>query len=197
MKYIFTLLFLGALSFSVNAQSTQWNIDALHSKIGFSVEHMMVSETEGTFDKFNAELYSDAEDFSDLKVDITIEAASVNTRNEKRDKHLRAHDFFDTEKYPAITFKSDSVKKKKDGTISITGDLTIRDVTKEVTFVGEHKGTIEKDGFGLTRAGLIVKAKINRQDFGVAYNMNLKAGGFALGNEIDILCRLSITKAKK
>ncbi|OEK09731.1 hypothetical protein A8C32_12020 [Flavivirga aquatica] len=180
----------------VNAQTTKWKVDALHSKVGFSVEHMMVSETEGTFDKYEATLLSDVKGFSDLKVDFTIEVASINTRNERRDKHLRANDFFDVEKYPTITFKSTSVKKEEDNNLLITGDLTIRNVTKEVTFSGKYKGLIEKDAFGLTRAGLVIKTTINRQDYGVVYNKNLEIGGLALGNDVDILCKLSITKEK-
>jgi polyisoprenoid-binding protein YceI len=181
---------------TANAQNTKWNVDALHSKVGFSVAHMMVSETEGTFDKYQATLYADAEDFSDLKVDFSIEAASISTRNERRDKHLRADDFFYTEKFPTITFKSTSVEKQEDNTLLITGNLTIRDVTKEVAFKGEYKGTIAKDAFGLKRAGLVISATINRQDYGVAYNGNLEVGGMMLGNDVDILCKLSITKDK-
>lgn len=183
--------------FKMNAQTTKWNVDALHSKVGFSVEHMMVSETEGIFDEYEATLHSDAEDFSDLKVDFTIKTASINTRNERRDKHLRAHDFFDAETYPTIKFKSSSVKRDGDNNLLITGDLTIRDVTKEVAFKGEYKGTIKKDAFGLTRAGLVISAIINRQDYGVAYNGNLEVGGLMLGNNVNILCRLSITKEKE
>lgn len=193
----FFILVFTLFSIVLNAQTTKWNIDLLHSKVGFSVEHMMVSETEGTFDKYDATLYSDTEDFSDLKVDFIIESASINTRNEKRDKHLRNDDFFAAEMYPNITFKSISTKKDKDNVLLITGNLTIRDVTKEVTFKGEYKGTIIKDAFGLTRAGLIISTVINRQDYGVAYNGDLEVGGLMLGNDVNISCRLSITKEKK
>lgn len=193
----FFILVFTLFSIVLNAQTTKWNIDLLHSKVGFSVEHMMVSETEGTFDKYDATLYSDTEDFSDLKVDFIIESASINTRNEKRDKHLRNDDFFAAEMYPNITFKSISTKKDKDNVLLITGNLTIRDVTKEVTFKGEYKGTIIKDAFGLTRGGLIISTVINRQDYGVAYNGDLEVGGLMLGNDVNISCRLSITKEKK
>ena len=192
----FFILVFSLHAFFVSAQTTKWNVDLLHSKVGFSVEHMMVSETEGTFDKYDATLYSDTEDFSDLKVDFIIESTSINTRNEKRDKHLRDFDFFDAEKYPNITFKSTSTKKDKNNILLITGNLTIRNVTKEVTFKGEYKGTIVKDAFGLTRAGLIISAVINRQDYGVAYNGALEVGGLMLGNDVNILCRLSVTKDK-
>ncbi|WP_346883243.1 YceI family protein [uncultured Algibacter sp.] len=192
----FFILVFSLHAFFVSAQTTKWNVDLLHSKVGFSVEHMMVSETEGTFDKYDATLYSDTEDFSDLKVDFIIESASINTRNEKRDKHLRDFDFFDAEKYPSITFKGTSTKKDKNNILLITGNLTIRNVTKEVTFKGEYKGTIVKDAFGLTRAGLIISTVINRQDYGVAYNGNLEVGGLMLGNDVNISCRLSITKDK-
>jgi polyisoprenoid-binding protein YceI len=195
IKTIFTAL-LCFYVLGISAQNTKWNVDALHSKIGFSVTHMMVSETEGTFDEYSATLLSDVEDFSDLKVDFTIKTASVNTRNERRDKHLRADDFFYTEKYPVITFKSTSIEKAEDSSLLITGDLTIRGVTKKVTFKGVYKGTIAKDAFGLTRAGLVITATINRQDYGVAYNGNLEVGGVALSNDVDILCRLSVTKEK-
>ncbi|MFS4455668.1 YceI family protein [Maribacter sp. 2304DJ31-5] len=181
-------------SFEGIAQKTVWKIDDLHSKIGFSVTHMMVSETEGTFDSYEAELKSDANDFSDLKVDFTIKTASINTRNERRDNHLKAEDFFDAKKYPEITFTSSSIEKGEGSLLYITGDLTIRDVTKQVTFEGDHKGTIKKDGFGLTRAGLFIKITINRQDFGIAYNDKTEAGELFLSNDVDVLCKLSIVK---
>ena len=193
---IFSILFLSFCFLTLTAQTTQWNVDALHSKIGFSVTHMMVSETEGTFDVYEAVLLADKEDFSDLNVEFKIETTSVNTRNERRDNHLRAPDFFDAEKFPNIIFKSTSVKKGEGDKLYITGDLTIRDVTKQVTFEGDYKGTIEKDGFGLTRAGLFVKTTINRQDFGVVYNGKIPAGGTFLSDDVDILCKLSLTKAK-
>ncbi|GAL82194.1 protein yceI precursor [Algibacter lectus] len=102
--------------------------------------------------------------------------------------------FFDVEKYPVITFKSTETKKDENENLLITGDLTIRDTTKQITFIGIHKGTMEKDGFGLTRAGLLINATINRQDFGVVYNDVIEAGGLALSNDIDIICKLSVTK---
>ncbi|WP_435314716.1 YceI family protein [Cellulophaga fucicola] len=194
MKYFIILLFM-CTSLSGIAQSTTWKVDDLHSKIGFSVEHMMVSETEGTFDKYEAVILSDEESFSDIKVDFKIDVSSVNTRNEVRDKHLRANDFFNVEKYPAITFKSvEVIKGEKEGSFLIVGDLTIRDVTKRVTFSATHKGTIVKDAFGHTRAGLLIETTINRQDYGVAYNGDLEVGGLMLGNDVDILCKLSIVK---
>ncbi|MEP1490491.1 MAG: YceI family protein [Algibacter sp.] len=198
MKYFIKLLFVVFFCLSTNlyAQNTKWNVDALHSKVGFSVEHMMVSETEGTFDKYEATLLSDEEGFSDLNVDFTIDVASVNTRNERRDKHLRASDFFDAVKHPKITFKSTSVKKQSENIILIIGDLTIRGITKQVVFNGEYKGLIEKDAFGFTRAGLVIKTIINRQDYGVVYNSSLDAGGLALSNDVNIICKLSITKDK-
>ncbi len=192
---LFTVLACGIMAHT-NAQNTLWNIDKVHSKVGFSVAHMMVAETEGTFDQYEAKLWADADDFSDIKIDFKIDVASINTRNERRDKHLRDPDFFDAVNHPKITFNSNSVEKKEDGKILINGDLTIRGTTKPVTFEGEYKGTIAKDAFGLTRAGLNITATINRQEYGVAYNGNLEAGGLMLGNKVDIMCKLSLTKDK-
>ncbi len=172
---LLTVAALG-LSTALFAQTT-WTVDRAHSKIGFSVSHMMLSEVEGNFKKFEATLTSSKEDFSDAVFDITIDAASINTENESRDKDLRSDHYFDVAKYPQITFKSTSVSKAGDKKYKVTGNLTMHGVTKVVTF----DLTLNGIGTGMTThkpvAGFKATGKVNRTDFNIGSVPKSMIGG--------------------
>lgn len=187
-----------AISLSAKAQ-TNWNLDASHSKLGFSVTHMMVSETEGKFKIYEGKVSSKSDiDFTDASIDFKIDVNSINTDDEKRDGHLKSPDFFDVATYPSITFKSTSMKAnpKIKNSYILVGDLTMHGVTKKVTLTAIGASKIVKDPYGMMRYAFKVMGKINRIDFGLKYNAVLEAGGVALSEEVKIDCTIEITKAK-
>lgn len=169
-------------------------VDQSHSQVGFEVKHMMVSKVKGQFDAYTAEV--EAEDLADLttaQIAFTLDVASINTRNTDRDNHLKGADFFDVEKYPSITFKSTSIEKDGDD-YKLTGDLTIKDVTKPVTFEVEFggKGT---NPWGVEVYGFEAEAKINREEFGLTWNAALETGGVLVGKDIKIKVELEVNPA--
>ncbi len=188
-----TTLFIGmSLTAAAFAQSG-WALDKTHSSVNFSVTHMVVSEVDGSFKDFSAEVKSDKPDFSDLSTTFTIQVASVNTDDDKRDGHLKSPDFFDVAKFPTITFKSTSIKKISDKKFELSGDLTMHGVTKPVKWELKYNGTI-KDPYGNNRAGFKATTVINRKDFGVAWNKTLDAGGVAVSDEVNLTINVEITK---
>lgn len=191
MKKLFVLFAGISLSAAVVAQS--WTLDRSHSSVNFNVTHMVVSEVDGSFKDFSAEVKSDKADFSDLSTTFTIKTASVSTDDAKRDGHLRSADFFDAEKFPEITFKSTSIKKISDKKYELTGTLTMHGVTKIVKWDLKYNGTI-KDPYGNNRAGFKATTTINRKDYGVSWNKTLDAGGVAVSDEVNIIVNAEITK---
>jgi polyisoprenoid-binding protein YceI len=171
-----------------------WTVDASHSHAGFSVRHLMVSNVRGEFQKLSGTVRYDAARPENTKIDVTIEVASINTREPKRDDHLRSPDFFDVEKFPAITFASKSTKRTDDG-FAVTGDLTIHGVTREVVLAVDELTPEQKDPWGGTRIGASAKTKIKRSDFGMTWNAALEAGGFVVGDEIKIVLEVELIKA--
>jgi len=162
-----------------------WKIDPAHSEINFKVKHLVVSTVTGHFSKFDASIETSKEDFSDAKINFEAEINSINTKNEQRDAHLKSADFFDAEKNPKMSFVSKSVKKISDHEMQVTGNLTIRGVTKEVTLDVIYNGTVA--GFGGTEvAGFEVRGKVNRFDFGLQWNAITEAGGVVVSNEVKI-----------
>jgi polyisoprenoid-binding protein YceI len=149
-------------------QAATWNVDGGHSRAGFSVKHLVISDVKGDFDKLSGKAQVDEADLSKSSIEVTIEAGSISTRDEKRDNHLRSPDFFDVAKFPTLTFKSTKVVAGKDGALTVTGDLTMRGVTKPVTLEGSITNSIT-DPQGNTRRGVSVTGKLNRKDFGVSY----------------------------
>jgi polyisoprenoid-binding protein YceI len=149
-------------------QAATWNVDPSHSRAGFSVKHLVISDVKGEFDKLSGKAQVDDADLSKSSVEVSIEAASISTRDEKRDGHLKSADFFDVAKFPTLTFKSTKVVAGKDGALTVTGDLTMHGVTKPVTLEGSITGSIT-DPQGNTRRGVSVTGKLNRKDFGVSY----------------------------
>ena len=165
---------------------TQWQIDPAHSAAHFSVRHLMISNVRGEFTKLSGSALIYPADPAKSTVEITIEAASINTREAKRDEHLRSADFFDAANHPALTFRSKRVEALGLENFKLTGDLTIRGVTKEVTFDVEGPTASVKDAWGNIRAGVAASAKINRKDFGLVWNALTEAGGVVVGDEVKI-----------
>ena len=190
---LITLLFVGLLSF---AQETAWNVDHVHSSVGFSIDHLVVSETTGRFNEYTAVIKADEADFSDATFEVTIQAKSVDTKDEKRDAHLRNADFFDVQKYPTITFKSSKFTKVSGSKYKITGIFTMHGISKEVTLDAKFGGIITDSRFG-TRAGLKIYGEVDRYDFDLKYNAAMEAGGLILGKEVRIDCRIELIKPKK
>jgi len=163
-----------------------WEFDPAHTGVHFKVRHLMVSSVRGEFEKVSGKIVYDEADVTKSTADITIDAASVNTRVAKRDADLRSPNFLDVAKYPTIAFKSKRVEKAGNGTLKMTGDLTIRGVTKEVALAGEGPTPAIKDPGGDLRVGGQATTKINRKDFGLLWNKTLDSGGVAVGDEVEI-----------
>jgi len=160
-----------------------WVIDPSHSEVGFTARHLMVSKVRGSFDKFSGTL-TVADDFKASKVEATIDATSVNTRDENRDNHLRTNEFFGVEEHPTWSFVSTGLTSKGSD-YALAGDLTIKGITKPVTLNLEVLG-VNKDPWGNTKAGFSASTKINRKDFGVEWNAPLEAGGFLVGDDVTL-----------
>ena len=187
MKRHFVLL-LACLTLAIPsiAGAATYQMDPVHSNIQFKVRHLTVSNVTGTFNKIKGSATMEGEDPSTLKVDVTIEAASVDTGNEKRDQHLRTPDFLDVAKYPTITFVSRKVAKAEPGKLKVTGDLTIHGVTREITVDLEGPTSEVKDPWGGFRRGATGTTRIDRRDFGITWNTPLDSGGMLVGNEVTI-----------
>lgn len=163
----------------------RWIIDPIHSEVKFKVKHLVVSTVPGTFDKFTATIEGEKEDFSDARMTFEADVNSINTKNEQRDGHLKSPDFFDAAKYPTLSFVSTSVKKLSDFEMEVTGNLTMRGVTKEVTLNVIYNGTVT--GFGGQQvAAFEITGKINRFDFGLQWNALTETGGVVVSNEVKI-----------
>jgi polyisoprenoid-binding protein YceI len=171
---------------SQSIKPTQWQIDPAHSAAHFSVRHLMISNVRGEFTKISGSALINLADPAKSTVEITIEAASVNTREPQRDDHLRSADFLDVANHPTLTFRSKRVEALGAENFKLTGDLTIHGVTKEVTFDVEGPTASVKDPWGNIRAGVAASAKINRKDFGLVWNALTEAGGVVVGDEVKI-----------
>jgi polyisoprenoid-binding protein YceI len=169
-KILITLSAALALVSFVVLDAGSWSLDAGHSRLGFTVKHMEISETVGQFDKFEVKITTPNADFSDATIELTAEAKTVNTYLSMRDDHLRSADFFDVEKHPTITFKSTSVKKAKGNNYVIKGNFTMHGVTKTVVLAGVHNGTT-KNRAGADLAGLKISGLIKRSEYGVGVTM--------------------------
>ena len=161
-----------------------WEIDAIHSHVAFSVRHMMVSTVRGRFNVVKGHLHIDEQQPAHSWVDAEVDAASIDTHDERRDGHLRSADFFEVDKYPTITFKSTNIEHLSDQEYKVTGDLTIHGVTKQITFDAEYSG--QSNMMGVQRAGLNAKTKINRKDFGLGWGAIAEAGSVAVSETVTI-----------
>src|SRR6202140_865219 len=171
---------------SQSTKPTQWQIDPAHSAAHFSVRHLMISNVRGEFTNISGSALMDPADLSNSSVEVTIQAASLSTREPQRDEHLRSADFFDVANPPTLMFRSKRIEALGAENFKLTGDLTIRGVTKEVTFDVEGPPASVKDPWGNVRAGVSASAKINRKDFGVAFNALTETGGLVVGDEVKI-----------
>jgi polyisoprenoid-binding protein YceI len=175
--------------------STTWNIDPVHSVAEFKVKHMMISNVKGQFTSVQGVLSLDESDITNSRVQASIEAASINTREAQRDAHLKSADFFDVEKFPTLSFQSTRISRAGDGELSVAGDLTIHGITRSVQFAVEGPTAPGKDPWGNTRVGLSATTKINRKDFGLTWNAALETGGILVGEEITITLDVQFVKA--
>lgn len=173
---------------------SKWTIDTAHSSAGFSVKHMMIAKVRGTFDRFSGQLTLDDANIARSAVEVTIEAASIDTREEKRDEHLRSADFFDVANHPQLTFRSTAVRESADGELTVTGDLTIRGVTRSVDLQVERPSAEQKDPWGNIKIGLSAQTKIKRKDFGLTWNAALEAGGVLVGDDVTIDLEIQLIK---
>ncbi|HEY0674403.1 MAG TPA: YceI family protein [Longimicrobiales bacterium] len=175
--------------------TTTWQIDAAHTDVGFAVKHMMISTVKGRFADLSGTIALDEADLAGSSVEVTINAASVDTRQEQRDAHLRSADFFDVETYPTLTFRSRRVESIGNGQFRVVGDLTIRGVTREVVLEAADEGR-GRDPWGNERAGFSAKTVIDRRDFGLTWNAALETGGILVGNDIRISLEVEALKAE-
>jgi polyisoprenoid-binding protein YceI len=175
--------------------TTTWNIDPAHTVAEFKVKHMMIANVKGHFSKVSGVLIRNESDPANDRVEATIEAASVETRNEQRDGHLKSADFFDVENFPTLHFKSTGIRVVGEGELSVEGDLTIRGVTRKVRFAVEGPTPPAKDPWGNTRIGLSASTKINRKDFGLTWNAALETGGILVGDDVTITLDAQFVKA--
>jgi polyisoprenoid-binding protein YceI len=166
--------------------TTTYELDPVHSHLGFSVRHMMVSHQRGRFQGVTGTLTLDREDLTRSHVEVTIDVATLDTHNTDRDNHLRSPDFFDVANHPKMTFVSREVKVQPDGELRVAGDLTIRGTTHPVTLTAEALSSESKDPFGNIRIGTSATAKISRKEFGMVWNAVLETGGIALADEVKL-----------
>jgi polyisoprenoid-binding protein YceI len=175
--------------------ATNWVLDPTHSEVEFKVKHLMISTVTGTFSSFAANVTTDGDDFTTAKAAFSVDVASIDSKNEQRDGHIKSPDFFDAAKFPEIKFAVTKIENvDNDGSYNIHGDLTIRNTTKNVRLEVEFGGVI-KDPWGGTRAGLTVSGKINRKEFGLTWHMATDAGGVVLGDDVRIHVALEFVKA--
>jgi len=189
-----TILAMGVLCLAAPAivLAAPWEFDPDHTGVHFKVRHLMVSSVRGEFEKVTGKIVYDEADITKSTADITIDAASINTRVAKRDEHLRSPDFLDAAKHPAITFRSKRVEKGADGSLKMTGDLTIKGVTREAVLAVEGPTPAVKDPWGNLRVGGTATTKINRKDFGLTWNAALETGGVVVGDEVEITIDVEI-----
>ena len=197
LKTLLTLIgavALGAAMVSTGLAADKYVIDTSHSSVLFSVRHMVISKVKGAFGEYAGTVHYDADDITNSSADVTFKVASINTKDEKRDEHLRSPDFFDAANHPEITFKSKRVEKSGDKTV-LVGDLTMHGVTKEISMPFEITGVIT-DPWGNTRMGASAELKLNRQDYGVSWSKKLDNGGLVVGDDVEISIDIEAIKEK-
>ncbi len=172
--------------------TTKWAIDATHSEIGFKVKHMMFTNVSGKFEQYEANISTEDDNFEKAVIEFSANIDSINTNNTDRDNHLKSGDFFDAENHPKLTFKATSFVKKGED-YELTGDLSIKGITKEVKLDTEFSGLM-KDPWGNTKVGLNISGKINRKDWGLNWNSALETGGVLVGEEVKLNIELQLIK---
>ena len=174
---------------------TKWAVDPTHSKVGFKVKHLMISNVLGSFREFSGTTTTEGDDFSTAAISFSVNTASVDTEMADRDGHLKSPDFFDTASYPEMTFEGTGLKVTGDDTYDLTGDLTIKGVKKPVTLSVEFGGVMN-DPWGNVKAGFSINGKINRKDWGLNWNAALEAGGLLVGEEVKLSVDLELAKVQ-
>lgn len=169
----------------------KWNIDPAHTNVGFTIRHMMVSKVRGNFSDFEGTIEGNPEELENTTIHFKVGIASISTNNEDRDNHLRSADFFEAEKYPNMTFQSTNIEKVNDNEYKLTGNLTIKDVTKETTFDVELLGK-ETNPWGVPVVGFEASTKISRKEFGLTWNQALETGGVLVGDDVQINIDLQV-----
>lgn len=195
MKFVCNLA-VALTAFAASSFAAQWNIDPAHSSASFAVKHMMVSTVHGSFSGLKGTVDYEPGDLAGAKVNLTIDATTVDTRNENRDKDLRSPNFFDIEKYPTITFVSKRVAPGSAGKFQLVGDMTIHGVTKEVTFNVEGPASPIKDPRGNLHSGATATTTVNRKDFGLIWNKTLDGGGAMVGDDVAITVEVELVQMK-
>jgi polyisoprenoid-binding protein YceI len=188
-------LLSGLFSQGLTLAQSKWQVDKAHSSVKFSVQHLVISEVEGSFRSFDGSIVSKNDDFTDAVIDFTVDVNSINTDNDMRDNHLKGEDFFNAAKYPKMTFKSKSFKKVSGNKYELVGDLTIRDVTKTVKFDVTYGGTV-KDPYGNIKAGFKATTVINRFDYGLKWNALTEAGGAVVDKDVNVSLKLEFAKVQ-
>lgn len=192
-KILLLILFASVLFAQNNSTETTWVIDKSHSKIGFSVTHLLISEVEGYFKDYSAKIVTKGEDFDNAQIEFIAKTSSIFTDNEKRDQHLKSDDFFNSEKYPELKFVGKSFKKVENNKYKLSGDLTIRDVTKPIMLDVEFNGKV-KDPWGNIRAGFNITGKLNRFDYGLKWNALTELGGAVVNNIVKLRIHVELIK---
>ncbi len=196
-KKLFSLLSVMAFMFisvQLLAQGTKWTVDKSHSNVKFTVTHMTVSEVEGTFKIFEGNVEHTKPDFSDATISFQVDINSINTENENRDKHLKSEDFFNATQFPTMKFSSTSFKPLGNNKYQLSGNLTIRDITKPVVFDVSYGGTVNA-GKG-RKSGFKAKTTINRFDYNLKWDRATEAGGLVVGKDVDIQINLEMNEVK-
>jgi polyisoprenoid-binding protein YceI len=173
---------------------TKWVIDPVHTEIAFKVKHLMITNVKGVFKEYDASIYTTGSDFLSAEIDFWMNPASIDTKDEKRDAHMRSGDFFDVDNYKEIRFTGNSYEKVDDDTYILWGDLTIKDITKKIKLGVEFAGVM-KDPWGNEKAGFVINGKINRKDWGLNWNAALEAGGVLVSDTVNISCEVQLVKA--
>jgi len=190
--FVFCLSFIVAAS-ALSAQTTRWELDPSHSELGFRAKHLLIATTKGKFTDYKVTVLSDKADFTDAKIEVIAKVKSIFTDNNDRDNHLRSADFFDAEKYPELKFVGKSVKKVSGNKYKVTGDLTMKNVTKTVTLDMEFGGVV-KDPWGNTKAGFTLTGELNRFDYGLAWNKAIETGGLVVDKMIKLDIEIELGK---
>jgi polyisoprenoid-binding protein YceI len=168
-------------------------IDPAHSSVNFSIKHLMIAKVHGGFEKFSGKVHYDPQNPQDMQVEATIDTSSINTRDSQRDAHLRSAEFFDVDNYPNIIFVSKKIEVKR-GELTIHGDLTIHGVTRPVTLEVEGPSEEIKDPWGNVKMGVSATTKVKRKDYGLSWNAALEAGGFLVGDDVNISLDIQLLK---
>lgn len=188
-KFLAVIVFITS---SLFAQTT-WTVDKAHSKVGFNVNYLVITDVQGYFKDYDAQITSNGDDFSTADIEIKINTSSIFTDNDKRDNHLRSDDFFNAEKYPQMIFKGKSMKKVDEKKYKLIGDFTIRDVTKQIALDVIYNGMV-KDPWGNTKAGFKVTGMIDRFDYNLKWDKTIETGSLIVGKEVELVIDLQLVK---